>query len=170
MSLTTLYGSHLIDHDKMPDVPLIVDAGSCEGKVRSELLSTYPEAIYLSLDPREGLPALAAVSGERDFWILHGLPEWGNLYGNHLDTDHHKFERSEKIRVETMGINTIGSDIDYLKMDIEGAEFEVIEAMETAIAKQVSIEVHGDPAPIVIKLRSLGYKTRMIGEELYGYL
>lgn len=159
MSLKTIYGDHLIDLSLMPAKPTIVDAGSCEGKVRDELMAIYPDANYISIDPIETGTALTAFGGEvRSFYVLDGLPEWGNLYGKHLDTKHHKFKGSRKIMVDTIGINDLDHPIHYFKMDIEGAEFEVIEAMQTADhIDQISIEIHGDPQRIVDKIKALGF-------------
>lgn len=56
---------------------------------------------------------------------------------------------------------------DLIKIDVEGAEYEIIRSLTKAPAKQISCEFHlhtgaysqGDVALMVAKLHSLGYKT-----------
>jgi hypothetical protein len=66
--------------------------------------------------------------------------------------------------------------IDYLKMDIEGAEYEVVEHMSTktaSIIKQMSMELHSDDASVNALLCSnldkLGFNVLVEKAEVYAW-
>ena len=107
--------------------------------------------------------------------------QWGNVLGDHYD----RFSSDKNIDVTIHEVESLTlpeliqskniKSIGYLKMDIEGVEYDVIEQMtqkEADIINQISLEPH-DPsknAALVAKLTSLGYivkETRM--NEIYAY-
>lgn len=76
-------------------------------------------------------------------------------------------ENAECVTLERLLEITTVPYFDLIKMDIEGAEYEVIMSLTKAPAKQISCEFHihtgaysqPDVAIMVAKLHSLGYKT-----------
>jgi hypothetical protein len=61
-------------------------------------------------------------------------------------------------------------NIDYLKMDIEGDEVDIIKNLPNNI-KQISMEVHNyDLNLLADNLSSIGYTTYFLDNELYGVL
>jgi len=70
-----------------------------------------------------------------------------------------------KIFVPTISIDTllkIENEINLMKLDIEGTEFNVIEKLKPEHFSKINqffIEFHGNPKPILSKLVESGYKT-----------
>lgn len=67
------------------------------------------------------------------------------------------------IFVESFSLPTffiLEDNINLLKLDIEGAEYEVLTALSSYYYKkinQIFLEFHGDPKPLFIKLKNEGY-------------
>lgn len=75
------------------------------------------------------------------FYQNIGMPAWGNIIRPRGAT-HRKSEGIREYRVKTLKINDIFSSlgvdkIDFLKMDIEGSEKEVIETMSEETASKI---------------------------------
>ena len=68
----------------------------------------------------------------------------------------------------------ITEPIDFLKMDIEGAEYEAFySCTKLDLVKQISIEYHNggtEMAKLLIYLESLGFKMKWIGGGVWGHL
>jgi FkbM family methyltransferase len=66
------------------------------------------------------------------------------------------------------------TEIDYLKMDIEGAEFDVIQHAPVATlrqAKVIGVEVHGAPSGFGVlwdKLKAAGFAERRLARRPFG--
>jgi len=77
---------------------------------------------------------------------------------------HHTFDNKLTTEVEAISIQDIlktEKSIDLLKLDIEGAEFDVIEQLESEYwsrIKRLFIEYHGRPEPLESKLVEHGYQ------------
>jgi FkbM family methyltransferase len=89
--------------------------------------------------------------------------QWHNIYGNHSN-------HSAQVNTYVVGGVTLKElvedygTIDYLKMDIEGAEYEVIESLTHEDAqkiKQISLECHDENQNSRLEevLISLGYEV-----------
>ena len=107
--------------------------------------------------------------------------QWANILGNHRD----KFAndssvKTEQYEVEPMTLSELIEQydlksIDYLKMDIEAAEYDVFEHMthkEADIIKQISLEVHdkNKNKSLFAKIRELGFVVRELEDnEVYAY-
>ncbi|GHC66255.1 hypothetical protein GCM10007100_37530 [Roseibacillus persicicus] len=65
--------------------------------------------------------------------------------------------------------------IDYLKMDIEGAEEGILDDLTSEVAAKIgqwSLEYHrDDPSPLVEKLRQLGFETKVFAgdHEIFAF-
>jgi len=160
---------HFVDLDKLNDESVIVDAGAAWGDT-IEALRTFRQTercrIFAFECHREHIKTLEEkrffnvtlykkalvgqnVPGSVTFYQHNGLPGWGNIT-KPLGRHHRKFKGIVAYEVETLRINdlfgTLGlNEIDYLKMDIEGSEREILETMSEETAsriKQMSIEYH----------------------------
>ncbi len=187
-SLTTLYGSHLIDLGVLPDAPVIIDAGACEGcfieDIQNRIVSPYIFAIEPSIknikaleqaDSQQTVLIRAALVGEKEpsemrFYDINGLPEWGNVTGLYASKKHTEYI-VETINLKDL-LDTIPLEtIHYLKMDIEGSEWDVVSDMNEGTAKrieQISMEIHSHLDKITEKLEAIGYKIFYEKGELYG--
>jgi len=105
--------------------------------------------------------------------------EWGNVMKLNRIKNIRKASASHEIySVPTIKINDIFKklnidNIDYLKMDIEGAEGEVIETMSEETAskiKQISLERHDNVIyeDIASCMERLGYELAGDKNEIYG--
>ena len=111
--------------------------------------------------------------------------QWNNTKGNYIKnaTCRKEFIGINKYKVKTITINTIidmiklfGKEkIDYLKMDIEGNELEVIFDMDQEIAKkivQMSFEFHypkkEDLMINILKTKGFNNVIKFSGNEIYA--
>jgi FkbM family methyltransferase len=191
-NLTKLFGSHLVDLTHLDSGSVIVDAGASTGAFINDIKQRVSNPIIYAIEPsKENFRELqgkflttkttiifiesALVGSHCDkkmtFYAKHGLPEWGNV--NNLYAS-----RPGKIyEINTIDLNRLLSiipngKIDYLKMDIEGSELEVVEDITEEIAKnihQISMELHGvSHEKMSLKLARLGYHTIYKNGELYA--
>ena len=78
---------------------------------------------------------------------------------------HSKMENKYSITVESITVEdilSVESEVNLLKLDIEGSEFDVINNMSDDHFKKINqmfIEFHYNPKPIADKLESVGYKV-----------
>lgn len=135
----------------------IVDLGASVGLATLRLLSTHPDArvVAVEADPgliqrlREnvsGLPvavvhaAIAADSGERQFY-RSDMDSWGNSLEN-------TSSRQSPVTVPTIALGELldAHDIDrvdLLKLDVEGAEWELLDGIDDPRIAAIVGEVHG---------------------------
>ena len=65
--------------------------------------------------------------------------------------------------------------VDYLKMDIEGSEYEVINGLTNELSskiEQISLEVHNNNlnSQLISRLKDLGYNIKEYqNNEIYAY-
>ena len=115
--------------------------------------------------------ALAANPGVRPFLVNRFLPGSSAL--------RNEVKGTMQLHVNTVSISSITHElghVDLLKMDCEGAEYEILVAAYydgafTSI-DQIAMEVHGSPEPIMSLLRQAGFeiaKNTRVGSavELY---
>lgn len=60
---------------------------------------------------------------------------------------------------------------DIAKIDCEGCEYHIVSVMEEPIYSEMGLEFHGDPKPLVDKLKNLGYNVRVLStksDPMYG--
>jgi len=196
--------SHYIDLERIDDNSIIVDAGAFQG-LFEEKLRIFPQGkdcqiIILECD--QNLKQMLedkhlhnvmvigkALSGqssspEKTFFQVLGLPGWGSVFNRRLkDGAGGKCTGHLSYPVKTIRINDVFSEfgiekIDYFKIDIMGAEREVVETMSQETAsriKQIDIKFYelisgmrgkqGNK-----KLIKLGFKTKFIDQrQLFGW-
>lgn len=200
-----LYSSahHFIDMREIDDDSIIVDAGACWGGfiecLREHERGKNCRVIAVECD-KDNIKKLkernyrntticdkALVGQDFDdrsvFYQIIGYAQWGNFYKK-TPGDPTGINEIKEYEVEVLRINDIFSVfdiewIDFLKMDIEGLERDILKTMteETAVKiGQVSIEVHdwdGFPSvsDVIEMLGDLGFnaftpdKTR---KEVFG--
>jgi FkbM family methyltransferase len=151
VALDDIYG----DADDIP-AETIVDLGANVGLATLRLLSTHPDArvIAVEADPmlaarlREnvaGLPvtvvaaAIAASSGERTFYRSDSVG-WGNSL-EHVDPV------QTPVQVQAISLADLLSregmeTVDLLKMDVEGAEWEIFKAGVPSLVEAMVGETH----------------------------
>lgn len=192
---------NFIDLRHIDDNSVIVDAGACVG-LFVEALRKNPEAskckviaLECNVDNVNALisqclndvkvvnRALVGQETPESVLFYHYIHcrEWGNTIQENKRT-RRRYKGIIKYMVKTVRINgifeTLGIDyIDFLKMDIEGAEMEVLSTMTQKTAsriKQLFVEVHKHPlkgtCPVFKKmLERLGYEAQIIGiDAVYG--
>lgn len=185
-SLTKLYGNHFINLDMLPDDAVIIDAGACVGGFIEDISSHVKNPQIWAIEPNENhknrismlaqFPIMAALVGEKEppemlFYEKDNLPEWGNV------TNLYSSKKGKTYKVRTISLGNLLSTyiihekIHYLKMDIEGSEWDVVKDMNKDTAgriEQISMEIHSHGIDIANKLESLGYKTFLESGELYA--
>lgn len=190
---------HLIDLGMLPKRPFVIDAGACVGKFCGAMTEVRPECEIVAIEPsRRNLPQLLErLSGMSNVAMVNaalassdGKLEMHDVYGENgkyyqwSSTEKEMaskavgrsgFERIDTFEIDAVSLETLmeDRDVDYLKMDIEGAEFDVIGSMTEELAAriaQMSLEYHRDCAPLVDKLESLGYEVLHVPEnqEIYA--
>ena len=105
------------------------------------------------------------------FTEVKGLLEWGSA----TDINEHRSRTNGKrikYEVETISLKDIVTEnIDYLKMDIEGSETDVINTLTKDLAKrifQISFETHNnDEEFLKDKLIDLGYDVFVMSGEIF---
>jgi len=194
---------HFINLGMVDDNSIIVDAGACEGAF-IENVRAYKQANrcrIIAIEPNRGhaerlrnrkLPGVtvfeAALTGkdygdEILFYEHSELPEWGNIF-KYFPTKNKKGELRgyQTYMVKTLIINDIFSElkidkIDFLKVDIEGAEGEVLDKMteETASKiKQIFVEGHKSFPKIIApdmkqRLIVLGFEVQILRDKIDVY-
>jgi len=173
MNLTKIESrnSHYIDLERIDDSSIIVDAGAFQG-VFEENLRIFPQGkdcqIIILECERELKQMLEdkhlhmvrvigkALCGqssflEKTFFQVLGLPGWGSIFNRRLSRGaKEKCTGHLSYPVETIKINDIFTElgieeIDYFKIDIMGAEREVMETMNQETAskiKQIDIKFY----------------------------
>lgn len=174
---------HWVDLDKLDRFSVIVDAGACFG----EFIDKIREQVncwILAIEPNpRSVPGLKEKQVEIMERALVGrnMPkemtfydypqrERGNLFNLYPNS-------SESYSVATTTLDDVfekHNTIDLLKLDIEGAEKDLIETMTQEDADrivQISMEVHKncDINSLKEKLEQLGYKVELLPRsELYA--
>jgi len=125
---------------------------------------TYYENALVGEHEEEEIEFMEVVSNNNKF------KEWGNvkgLYENYLMHDS-EFIKTIKYKVKTLKINSLLNflkidSIDYLKLDTEGTEYDIVTDMNEETAKkisQISMEIHFEKKEqdiLLKKLYSLGF-------------
>jgi FkbM family methyltransferase len=187
MKLTTL-AMHTVDLDLLPDVPRVLDVGCRDWDFSTAILAERPCGSVVALDPAPDIEAGAVpprVSYLR--MALVGDDRGGSSFA-HYSTGHGdclaEFRSpadAEMLRVPCVNITRLMKARfverwDVVKLDCEGAEFQILEMWPGPIATQISVEFHdyADPSlrdgPYYRKLfacmAKLGY--RVVQHEISG--
>jgi len=174
--------SHTIDVDLLPWTPRTLDAGCRDFDFTRGIFNLRPNGTILALDPDPemmGPPAdLRGVYFRRV--ALVGKPRETSGYfmgstghGNFL-SELPQYYDMRKLDVMCISICQLGVPWDLVKLDIEGAEFDVLNEWPGPIARQISVEFHDWDKPdirdgtyyseLFARLATFGY--RVVQHEL----
>lgn len=212
--LEKIGGLHYVDFKRMRDNPVIIDAGACMGKYTEIMNERFKSCRIIAIEcDKENIDILReknfsnvticekALIGHKSKgkMVYHkyvGLPYSGSVgyEKTYLKKRlHGKCKEVYKSMVDTLAINNIFSEfgidrIDYFKMNIEGAERDVLLAMTEETASrigQISISIHAnifddlDSSPlkqsagvdILDRLIELGFTASKVRRRLmYGVM
>jgi FkbM family methyltransferase len=162
-----VFGQHSYYFETDSPTPLIIDAGAHIGLATLYFKNLYPEARIIAIEPN---PKTYAVL-EKNIWEnqIEGV-ETINCALARSQSNNHPFyldesplhwwstagfsegawtgdQKSQKISVATKPLDDfLTEQVDYLKLDIEGAEQEVLTASRNlGLVKQLSCEFHPHP-------------------------
>lgn len=178
--------------DRFGEAPMLVDLGANVGKFASEFLAVYPAARLLLV---EGDPYLTDIlqktfAGRTQVQLFRGLvgaesvastrfflckvPEGNSVFPRFSDS--WAPGESRAIQVEMISLPAVlelggCEQVNLLKVDIEGSEWDVLEGMtasEAQLIGQISVEFHDFMDPqlrfrterCIARLRELGYAVR----------
>jgi FkbM family methyltransferase len=203
--LGTRYGGWWIDTRAMGPLPLLIDCGLGEDiSFPLAFLRRFPGAQVIGVDPNprslaycrplcpagmEILPnALWTRAGEiLEFHLPRhqdNLPQGADGVSGSLDPSHEYVEGGERIEILTVDLDTLlaragRSDCDVLKLDIEGAEYALLESLiesgHILAARQVLVEFHHgvtghsatDTQHIVSRLGAAGHRLTHVEGRNY---
>lgn len=164
---------------KTPAIFYCIEPGVEVGKVfKSKMLSNQNSTTFIPYALVGG--PLNAVNFTEFIGPKGKYHQWGNIYSNHAK------KMPSDVRVNNYKVNTINLSllmgmysitwIDYLKMDIEGAELDVIREMPVSIANkitQMSFEWHYKEVELYNEIKdelyALGFTyVKRKGAEVYA--
>lgn len=204
--LGTRYGGWWVDTQAMGPQPLLIDCGLGEDiSFPTAFLQRFAGARVIGVDPNPRSLAycrLHCPSGmeilANAFWTTAGetivfhlprsqdnLPKGADGVSGSLDPSHEYVEGGERIETHTVDLDTLLSrtgrtECDVLKLDVEGAEYALLEALVASgriqTARQVLIEFHHgatrhtleDTRRIVDSLAAAGF--RLMHTESRNYI
>ena len=182
MLISLLKNEHFIDSDLLNKDSVIVDGGACIGEF-IEAVRKYVMCRIIAIEPLvnnsnkisgeniEIINAALVGKNQPSEVMFYSYPniERGNIYNSRPGSD-------KKYLVKTITLPDlfkICPKIDYIKLDLEGAEKDLIETMtreEAEKIKQISLEFHYGyrKSRIINKLSSLGFSVmRLTNREVY---
>ena len=196
------FKGHIIDFDKFHPTAIVLDIGACVGDFIDAVLKEIDNPIIYAFEPCESnIKVLVdksircddynkhvkiwdrAIVGENskdsvEFVEFVGLPEWGGIEQINVGTKHPKLQSYRRYNVKTLKINNIPKfinyfgPIDYVKIDIEGTETDLIKTLDKKVAEQIeqiSIEIHNkDMKELEEVLKGFGFQTKQYPGEVYG--
>lgn len=194
--LGTRYGGWWVDTRLVGPQPLLIDCGLGEDiSFPTAFLQYFPGAHVIGVDPNPrslaycraycppGMEILAnafwTTAGENLTFYLprsqEQLPKGADGVSGSLDASHEYVEGGERIETQTVDLDALlaragRKDCDILKLDIEGAEYALLEALvangRIYAARQVLVEFHhgvtrhtlDDTRRIVAALAAAGFQ------------
>ncbi len=167
------------------DHPLILDCGANIGITALNYKSQFPKARIIAFEPDPEIVPLLRHNLERNtngevkvveaaVWVKNGTERW---HSEGIDGSHLSFEANDAAKtkiVPTIDLcDYLNEPIDLIKMDIEGAEYEVIPHISNKLinVKALSIECHLDQltiAPFGNLLKVLSEAGFQISINTYG--
>jgi FkbM family methyltransferase len=162
--------------------PFIIDCGSNVGVSLLYYLREFPNAKIVAFEPDKNVFAILKSNVEKmnstnitlvnkGVWNADGVISFlqeGADGGQVLDNNTNVSAGAKTIEIETTSLKKyLSSKIDFLKIDIEGAEVEVIEDCENLLqnAQQVFIEFHST----VGKVQKLDTILKILSKNNFRY-
>lgn len=174
---------YFVDLGKTRDNPVIIDAGACRGRFIEEIIKKITTYKIMAIEcDRDNVEILRernfpnvticekALIGHKPkkklfYYQYVGFPESGTVgYEKTYIKKFRKFAGIKRHEIETLEINDIFSEfgidrIDYMKMNIEGSERDILAAMTKETASrigQISISIH---TKILLDLKSSPFEA-----------
>lgn len=150
MSRLVLAGEHTIDADRLTG-GWVLDAGCRDFAFSRQMAELGCRVIALDADPTVEDPllggirfynfALDAETGEREI-VMTADPQARHFAGLYTGSPAVERRRVQAVTVLQM-MRSLGIDCwDVVKLDIEGAEYEILRRWSGPIARQISVEFH----------------------------
>jgi FkbM family methyltransferase len=138
------------------DHPMILDCGANIGFSSLSYKRQFPQSRIIAFEPDQKFAPVLQRNLERNgagdvrvveaaVWIRNGTSQW---YSEGIDGSHLCADTDESLKVTTVRTVDLGDflnePIDLIKMDIEGAEYEVVNQLGPKLqqVKAMSIECH----------------------------
>ena len=167
---------HTVDVDRLPDAPVVLDAG-CRGfDFTVEMKQLRPLAKIVPMDPDTEMDGcftyvrMALVGDDRLYapYAAHSTGE-ANFLTEGQPVHYAEIRQVPCVNIEKLMLLCDVTHWDVVKLDIEGSEFSVLENWPGPIADQISVEFHDwtgdcDCTKALERLQSLGY--RIVQHEL----
>ena len=174
MAAKDIFLQGIYDFNATSRAPVIIDGGGHIGLFTLFAKQKYPNAQITVFEPdRLSLKLLRSNIAANNLENVHvveaGLfkDNGGISFGSNESDGSSIFARNSNESIKTVRLNEyIQSDIDFLKLNIEGAEFDVIDeiAAKLHLVKEMVVEYHGFPEipqnlhKILSALDSAGYR------------
>jgi FkbM family methyltransferase len=173
--------SNTLEHTFLPEIfrsnPIVLDLGGNKGEFAKFMTTNFAARVFL-LEPLprlfrdiEGMPGLVkyeeALSANSGNITLHDAPDrCATAYGG--------YSQGEEVTVKSVDLAELmgrlpAGDVDLVKMDIEGAEIEVLETAAPEVirrARQITVEFHDFLYPELTP-RVEAIKSRLSGMGFY---
>lgn len=156
--------SQIAEHSYIPDLlpehPVVLDVGCRDFMFCREILKVRPKAKIIALDPDPDIqdPKIPGVlflhtALVHDGRAVSGYVQYGSNgtskgYGNHL-TDQTEINHQEAKVISVPCVHLLELvryyrvfHFDLVKLDCEGAEFDILENWPGRLATQISVEFH----------------------------
>lgn len=186
---------HRISYKMLPENPVIIDGGARYGEFESFLKEDIEEFRLHCFEPdpqnfillKQNInntnsffhqKAITGKGGARELVRFEGFPGWSNVEGMYVSSAENRGKTAEMVGVDSVSINEIFSfvgenRIDFLKLDVEGAEYEIFDSMTQDTASRIdqfSVEYHSGLGKIPENAKKLGFEIIIIDEdtEIYG--
>lgn len=145
------------------DHPLILDCGANIGFSSLSYKRQFPKARIVAFEPDPEIIPILRHNLERNsagdveavdaaIWVENGISQWycEGIDGSHLSTETGGTAKTTTVRTVDLS-DYLNEPIDLIKMDIEGAEYDVINHVGEKLknVKAMSIECHLDQKKIV---------------------
>lgn len=194
---------HIICPELLPKSPVIIDAGANQGNFIKNVVGLFENPRFIAVECQKGImpvliknvkdincevveAALVGLKRRLSFTEIVGgeksgetyrYNEWGNIYDYNTPANKNIVKKNYSVNGITLSeiFDTYKLDrVDYLKMDIEGAEQEVIENLDKSVAdkiSQISLEFHSnknlknDISIIINKLTYFGFKIEFFTHD-----
>jgi FkbM family methyltransferase len=145
---------------------LFIDIGSNTGWFASVLKNNFKRIITIDPNPKWEADMRIAISnfdGDDVFFIGNNLGSADSL----INTPHilgRDWINRGKLRVQVLRFDSLGLDADLVKIDVEGAEFKVLEGMVKHRPKNLVVELHDErrEKELIDKSLEMGYKGYQI--------